>query len=107
MKKKTIIVSIAAVVLVIIFFILFMWMFIFNQPCRNITDGSQKADCFMNLAVENKDIQYCTLNYYTQECIQSADPQHTADKQDARALCEQVSDSSKRQSCIEYVDEMY
>lgn len=78
-----------------------------KDPCASITDSSQQRDCYINQAINSGDISYCKLDYYTQKCLEEADPKHEADKATVSSFCEAVSDSSKRNECLGFVNENY
>ncbi|MFA6888816.1 MAG: hypothetical protein WC254_04955 [Candidatus Woesearchaeota archaeon] len=103
MNKKTVAI-IGIIILIIIGIILY---FLLRNPCSSIKDSSQQADCYTELAVSTGNIKYCTVNYYTQDCLKKADPQYNANKETATDICQKVSDSSKREECLQYVNMNY
>ncbi len=105
MKKMNILI----VSVVVLLLIISVWFLFFNNndPCADIIDSSQRADCYIELAQITSNVEYCNVNYYTQKCLKEADPRHTADKEDVKELCEQVTDTSTRNDCLMYVENNY
>ncbi len=98
---------IMGIILAVIIILLGIFTFYNNDPCKSITDTSQQAECYMQQAVATGDITYCTVNYYTQKCLEKADPTYNAPKQDAISVCQKVVDTSKRNECLQYVNTNY
>lgn len=92
---------------ILVLFIGILLYILLQNPCSSIQDSSQRAECYTAVAVSTGNVKYCTVNYYTQDCIEQADPQHTANKDEITALCEKVIDSSRRNKCLQYVNAKY
>ena len=103
MTKRTMLVILVAM----IFLVLGLYFFLNRDHCATITDSSARAQCTIELAEKEQNIQSCHLNYYTLTCIQKADPQHTAKKEAVGKLCAAITDSSTRADCEQYVANHY
>ncbi len=81
--------------------------FLNRDHCASIIDSSERVQCTIELAEKEHNLHRCHLNYYTLACIQKADPQHTAKKEDVGKLCAAITDSSTRADCEQYVANHY
>ncbi|MFH1356511.1 MAG: hypothetical protein ABII18_05190 [bacterium] len=95
MNKKSIIILIVAIAILIFS----IYSLLNLDPCSDIDDSSAKATCYIDRAIKEKDISYCNLDYYTQNCLEKADPNFKAKKQDVENLCDQIIDSSTKKKC--------
>tara|TARA_Y100000310_G_scaffold345702_1_gene468504 strand:+ start:3962 stop:4324 length:363 start_codon:yes stop_codon:yes gene_type:complete len=79
-----------------------------DSSCDIIADSQERADCYTRLAANTGNVGYCiNTNYWFEECLDTADPNHAADSELLQEICNAVTDSSKRVECSEYVEENY
>ncbi len=99
---------------IIVLILLLVVIFLFILPgesediCVDITDTSQRSDCYNQLAKDTGKIEYCKeVSYYYDVCINQADVNREASRSEVESVCDQISDSSRRESCYEYAERYY
>ncbi|MBT3297965.1 hypothetical protein HN385_03510 [archaeon] len=101
----------------IVLILLLVVIFVFFLPgednsnediCKDITDTSQRSDCYNQLAKDTGNVKYCKeVSYYYEICINQADVNRESSKSEIENVCDKITDTSRRNSCYEYADQYY
>lgn len=99
---------------VIVLILLLVILFVFILPggsediCAEISDTSQKSDCYNQLAKDTGKVEYCKeVSYYYDICINQADINREASISEVENVCDKITDTSRRNSCYEYANQYY
>ncbi len=75
-----------------------------SNPCEDITDTSQRADCYASLG----NVAYCKQEaYYFDDCLDRVDPTRKASISEVEEVCNVITDTSRREDCYLYAEENY